>query len=137
MSRRVHIAQDAVLSVCNDLAAHHGHGADRNLARFASRVRFRQRFAHPPFFCFGHRNYANVSRMRRIVYSVAASLRGSDLAETFLEAGLIDELGLKIVPILLGKGIPLFPKLSRELPLRLTEEKAFPDGVLLHYEIQN
>jgi dihydrofolate reductase len=62
---------------------------------------------------------------------------GSELAGTFLEAGLVDELRMAVVPILLGSGIPLFPKLTRELPLRLMEEKAFGDGVLrLFYQVR-
>ena len=62
---------------------------------------------------------------------------GSELARTFFEAGLVDELRMAIVPILLGSGIPLFPKLSCELPLRLMEEKAFGDGVMrLFYQVQ-
>lgn len=62
---------------------------------------------------------------------------GSELAQTFFEAGLVDELRMAVVPILLGKGIPLFPKLSRELPLRLMEEKAFGNGVMrLFYQVR-
>ena len=62
---------------------------------------------------------------------------GSELARTFFEAGLVDELRMAVVPILLGSGIPLFPKLTRELPLRLMEEKAFGDGVLrLFYQVR-
>ena len=62
---------------------------------------------------------------------------GSELARTFFEAGLVDELRMAIVPILLGSGIPLFPKLRCELPLRLMEEKAFSDGVMrLFYQVQ-
>lgn len=62
---------------------------------------------------------------------------GSDFARTLLDAGLVDELRMAVVPILLGKGIPLFAQLSREWPLRLMEEKPFGDGVVrLFYQFR-
>lgn len=61
---------------------------------------------------------------------------GSDLAQAMFHANLIDEISLTIVPILLGSGIPLFPKLNNEIPLKLIEEKTYPDGVLtLRYKV--
>jgi dihydrofolate reductase len=43
---------------------------------------------------------------------------GGKLAKSFLDAGLVDEIYLGVTPILLGSGIPLFPELIREVPLR-------------------
>lgn len=43
---------------------------------------------------------------------------GGELAKSFLDAGLVDEIYLGVTPILLGSGIPLFPELIREVPLR-------------------
>lgn len=61
---------------------------------------------------------------------------GSDLAQTLFHARLIDEVSLTIIPVLLGDGIPLFPKIKFDTPLNLIEQKAYPDGVLtLRYSV--
>lgn len=44
---------------------------------------------------------------------------GGELAKSFLDLGLVDEINLGVTPLLLGSGIPLFPELVREVPLRL------------------
>jgi dihydrofolate reductase len=48
---------------------------------------------------------------------------GGELARSFLELGLIDEISLGVVPVLIGSGIPLFPemKLKKDIQLRLIE----------------
>lgn len=43
---------------------------------------------------------------------------GGELAKSFLDEGLVDGIYLGITPLLLGAGIPLFPELAREVPLR-------------------
>jgi dihydrofolate reductase len=43
---------------------------------------------------------------------------GGELAKSFLDEKLVDEIYLGVTPILLGSGIPLFPELIREVPLR-------------------
>ena len=43
---------------------------------------------------------------------------GGELAKSFLDEGLVDEISLGVTPILLGSGLPLFPELVREVPLR-------------------
>lgn len=53
---------------------------------------------------------------------------GGDLAKTFFEAGLIDEIGFNIHPVLLGSGIPLFYEMSRQIDLELIECKPFKNG---------
>lgn len=55
---------------------------------------------------------------------------GSDLAKGFFEEGLVDEISLTIMPILLGQGIPLFPKMVKETSLRLVDEKVYSSGVV-------
>ncbi len=55
---------------------------------------------------------------------------GSDLARSFFEARLVDEVSLTIMPVLLGNGIPLFSPVSVETKLQLIEEKRYSSGVV-------
>ncbi len=49
---------------------------------------------------------------------------GGELAKSFLDEDLVDEIHLGVTPILLGAGLPLFPELAREIPLRLVTSRA-------------
>jgi dihydrofolate reductase len=63
---------------------------------------------------------------------------GGDLAKTLLEAGLIDEIGFNIHPVLLGSGISLFLEMNRQIDLELIECKPFKNGcVSVLYRIKN
>ncbi|MEO6051122.1 MAG: dihydrofolate reductase family protein [Pyrinomonadaceae bacterium] len=53
---------------------------------------------------------------------------GGDLARTLLEAGVIDEIGFNIHPVLLGSGVPLFHEMSRQIDLELLECKPMKTG---------
>jgi dihydrofolate reductase len=62
---------------------------------------------------------------------------GGELAQSFFDEGLIDELRLNIQPVLLGGGPPLFPPLARELNLQLTHSKTLKNGcVLVTYNVK-
>jgi dihydrofolate reductase len=61
---------------------------------------------------------------------------GGQLVTAFMDAGLIDEIVLTIIPIVLGEGIPLLDKLDRRVGLKLIEAKSYDSGfVQLHYEV--
>jgi dihydrofolate reductase len=63
---------------------------------------------------------------------------GGNLAKTFFEAGLIDEVGFNIHPVLLGSGIPLFYEMNRQINLELIECKPFKNGcVYVLYRVKN
>jgi dihydrofolate reductase len=53
---------------------------------------------------------------------------GGELARDLFEAGVIDEIGFNIHPVLLGQGIPLFHPMSRQTDLELIESRAFKNG---------
>jgi dihydrofolate reductase len=55
---------------------------------------------------------------------------GGELARSLFEAGLIDEIGFNIHPVLLGSGIPLFHPMSRQIDLELRECKVFKNGCI-------
>lgn len=62
---------------------------------------------------------------------------GPTLNKAFMEEGLIDEIVLSIEPILLGRGVPLFPELLGEIQLELLECKQFDSNhLLLRYKVK-
>jgi len=55
---------------------------------------------------------------------------GASVVRAFLDAGLIDEIELFIVPRLLGAGIPLFTRSPHQSALALIEARSYTDGVV-------
>jgi dihydrofolate reductase len=63
------------------------------------------------------------------------SIGGANLAASFMRLGLIDEYGLFVEPVILGRGTPFFPQLDRPIKLRLVETHTFGSGIVyLHYQ---
>jgi len=61
---------------------------------------------------------------------------GSLIGTSLFEAGLIDEFGVNIHPVLLGSGIPLFGEMERRIELELRECKQLKNGcVYLNYRV--
>ena len=62
---------------------------------------------------------------------------GGQLVTEFIEAGLLDELGISVIPVILGGGLPFFGSLSRWTRLELAECRPYPSGiVLLNYRLR-
>jgi dihydrofolate reductase len=62
---------------------------------------------------------------------------GGVFAKPLFEAGLIDEIGFNIHPVLLGAGIPLFHEMNHQIDLELLEGKPFKNGcVLVTYRVK-
>ena len=56
---------------------------------------------------------------------------GGKSIDSFREAGLVDRWELGIIPVLLGDGIPLFPRHSRGLEgLRVTRSRTLGNGIV-------
>ncbi len=63
---------------------------------------------------------------------------GADLATTLFAENLIDEIILKLSPVLLGSGIPLFCAVIKQTDLELTDSHIYGNGVvLLHYRVKD
>jgi dihydrofolate reductase len=61
---------------------------------------------------------------------------GGGLIASFLDAGEIDEFDIHVIPVFIGKGIPLVAPRHRDVPLRLRASKKYSDGVVrLLYEV--
>lgn len=63
---------------------------------------------------------------------------GGELANSLLIAGVIDEIGFNVHPVLLGSGVPLFHGMTNQVDLELVECKPFKNGcVYLLYRVKN
>ncbi len=59
---------------------------------------------------------------------------GATLAQNLIAAGLIDEFKLVVLPVSLGKGVPLFSRLDHPLPLEVVSVIKFDGPVGLVYK---
>lgn len=63
---------------------------------------------------------------------------GGELARPLLEADLIDRIGFNIHPILLGRGVPVFHPMTRDIHLELEECRPFKNGcVTVTYRVKH
>jgi dihydrofolate reductase len=63
---------------------------------------------------------------------------GGVLANSLFEAGVIDEVGFNVHPILLGSGIPSFHRMTNEIKLELADCKPMKNGcVYVLYDVVN
>jgi dihydrofolate reductase len=63
---------------------------------------------------------------------------GGKLAHSLFEAGMIDEVGFNIHPVLLGSGVPLFYPMKRQIDLELLDCKRFKNGcVCVSYRVKH
>ena len=58
-------------------------------------------------------------------------LGGSELAQSLLQAGVVDEVGVNVHPVLLGAGVPLFRDPGMRIPLELVEARTIQGGCVL------
>ncbi|MFD0689834.1 dihydrofolate reductase family protein [Actinomadura fibrosa] len=57
---------------------------------------------------------------------------GQQTIQAFRDIGALDELGVVVMPILLGDGLRLTPDKGATAPLQLTGTRTFPDGSVEH-----
>jgi dihydrofolate reductase len=61
---------------------------------------------------------------------------GGEIIASFLDEGEIDEFNIRLIPILIGEGIPLIQPRRRLIRLKPLSSKEFSDGVVeLHYQV--
>ena len=63
---------------------------------------------------------------------------GGELGTALIEAGLVDEIGFSIHPLLLGGGTPAFQPMGRRVELELIEARAIAEGcVFVRWRVGN
>ena len=60
---------------------------------------------------------------------------GAKIIASFMKQGVVDEIIITKIPILLGKGIPLFQNLEDETKLELIKTEKYGQLIDLHYKI--
>jgi dihydrofolate reductase len=61
---------------------------------------------------------------------------GCALIGAFINAGLVDQIRLFVIPTFVGQGVPLFRDIAVRPALQLLGSAAYPNGVAqLHYEV--
>ena len=60
---------------------------------------------------------------------------GGQIISSFLNNGIIDEVILSIIPVVLGKGIPLFQNIQKETKFELIKTTNYDNFIELHYKI--
>lgn len=53
---------------------------------------------------------------------------GGKTIQSFLQAGMIDEMTITTIPVLLGEGLPLFGQIEKDIHFTLTGSRAFDFG---------
>ena len=80
----------------------------------------------------------------RLLESIRAANQDGDVhlvggprtIETYRQLGALDELGLIVLPLLLGGGMQLTPSISTDIGLALSSTRALPTGAVeLRYEV--
>jgi dihydrofolate reductase len=56
---------------------------------------------------------------------------GGELVSVLLAADLVDEMQIAYIPVILGKGIPLFPDQPKESKWELTDSKSYSSGIVM------
>lgn len=57
---------------------------------------------------------------------------GSNLATQLLKSKLIDEVVIKLNPVVFGAGIPIFGEISQHVPLKLKRSKTYKCGIVFN-----
>ena len=60
---------------------------------------------------------------------------GAEIITTFVNLGVVDEIILSVISIVLGKGIPLFINIQKEVKLELIKTTDYGILVELHYKV--
>jgi dihydrofolate reductase len=73
----------------------------------------------------------NISALRNEQGKDILLVGGGKLTSILLAADLIDEMCITYIPVILGEGIPLFPKQSKESKWELIEHKNYCSDIMM------
>lgn len=77
-----------------------------------------------------------VEQARKVAGDKNVGVGGADITRQCLKAGLLDEIGIDLVPVLLGSGVRLFEHLGIEpIELEISSVTETPDVTQLRYRV--
>ena len=76
---------------------------------------------------------AFIRKLRKKPGKHICHMGGGELARSFLQADLVDEIWMHVVPILLGAGIPIFPAGFPQRDFKLVQCRTYGNDVSLIY----
>jgi dihydrofolate reductase len=81
---------------------------------------------------------AEIGRLRKEDGKPIYVFGSAELSDSLLEAGVVDEVMLAIVPVTIGKGTPFFKEHSGKSKFRLLESRPLGNGtVIMRYQPDN
>jgi dihydrofolate reductase len=92
---------------------------------------------HPDVTIVGEKSEEMLKTLRRQSGKDIWLFGGGSLFGTLLDAALVDTVEIAVVPVLLGRGVPLVPPRAKLTKLSLTRHKIYKTGIVsLEYAIQ-
>ncbi len=80
---------------------------------------------------------AFITRLRKKPGKHIWMMGGAEIIAAFLDAGLIDEFMVNVIPVYIGEGVPLMAPGRRTTLLQTVAAQKFSDGVVgLHYKVE-
>ena len=115
-----------------EFAARQGGGGGEGAMAGVSTVVFSRTLREPPPGAQLVRDDAGgfVRRLKEQPGRGICVMGGGELAQSLFAAGVIDEVGMNVHPILLGTGVPFFRDAGR-IPLELVEARTIDGGCVL------
>lgn len=88
-------------------------------------------------FTFANSLEDAIAKAEKLADGKSIGVGGADVAQQLLKAGLLDEIGIDLVPVLLGEGTPFFKHLGIEpIQLEIISVKPAPNVTHLSYRVK-
>jgi dihydrofolate reductase len=92
---------------------------------------------HPEITIVSELTKSEMEKLRQQTHKDIWMMGGGELFRVLLEMKEVDSVEVCTVPVLLGVGIPLLPRVDQRTALKLMKHKVYRSGVVsLNYEIQ-
>lgn len=85
----------------------------------------------PLTFHLDHMDSKQLDKLRNDSAKNIWLMGGGELVSAFLDLRAVDEMILCLIPVILGRGIPLFPGSSEESSWRLSEATPYKSGAVI------
>jgi dihydrofolate reductase len=92
---------------------------------------------HPEITIVSELTKSEMEKLRQQGHKDIWMMGGGELFRVLLEMKEVDSVEVSTVPVLLGVGVPLLPRVDQRTALKLTKHKVYGSGVVsLDYDVQ-